>query len=282
VTLKVFETGVERAIHKVRNAAQENLFAFLPAKAGSGASTVALNVAGYLTAAPLSKKALVIDGDLHSGILAIALGVKHPYSVLDALENASHLDYSYWAKCVVGMGRLDALLSDPSRRENLPSWTNYHHLLDFAGARYDHILVDLPEVVNDATVEIVRRARRVFVVCTPETPSLKLAPQRCRELERRGVSSDKIGLLINRWHRGEPAAEAVGAQLNRHVSGIFGNDYMTVRNATRHNGFVNPESKLGKSFAAFARTMAGVPEPGGVKLGFFRALGVKPLQQPGI
>src|SRR5579863_5651851 len=114
VTLKNFEAGVESAVQKVRGADQENLVAFLPAKAGSGASTVALNVAGYLSAAPLSKKTLLIDCDLHSGLISVALGIKPPCSILDALENSSQLDYSYWMKCVASEGKLDALMSDRS------------------------------------------------------------------------------------------------------------------------------------------------------------------------
>ena len=282
VTLKKFEDGVDRAIHKMRSAVQDNLFAFLPAKAGSGASTVALNVAGCLAAAPLSKKTLLIDGDLHSGLISIALGMKHECSVLDALENSAHLDYSYWMKCVASVGCLDTLVSDRSKRETLPSWTNYHHLLDFAASRYDQILVDLPEVINDATVEIVRRAKRVFVVCTPEQASLALAPQRCGELERRGISPGKICLLINRWHRADPGAKEVEAQLNHHVSGVFGNDYAAVRNAASDRTFVNKDSKLGKSFATFARALACAPDAGVPKLAFFRALGAKPIPQPSI
>jgi Flp pilus assembly CpaE family ATPase len=283
VTLKTFEDGVERAIQKVRGCVQENLVAFLPAKAGSGASTVALNVAGYLSAAPLSKKTLLIDGDLHSGLISVALGINHHYSILDALENSSQLDYSYWMKCVAGAGgKLDVLVSDRTKRETLPSWTDYHHLLDFAASRYDQILVDLPEVVNDATVEIVRRAKRVFVVCTPEPASLTLAPQRCRELERRGISPEKIGLLLNRWHKGDPGAKEVESHLKRHVSGVFGNDYPAVRKAASGDTFVNPDGTLGKSFATFARALAGAPEASGAKLGFLRGFGARPIPQPSI
>jgi Flp pilus assembly CpaE family ATPase len=279
VTVKTFEQGVERAIHKMRGAVQENLFVFLPAKAGSGSSTVALNVAGSLAAAPLGKKTLILDGDLHSGLISAALGIRHQYSVLDALENSASLDYSYWTKCVASRGALDLLLSDRSKRETLPSWTNYHHLLDFAASRYDQILADLPEVVNDATVEIVRRAKKVFVVCTPEPASLTLVPQRCRELERRGIEPGKIALLINRWHKGEPGAKEVESRLNRHVSWVFGNDFRTVSLAARENTLVDPESKLGKSFADFARALTGAPETSS-KHSFLRVLGSKLAPQP--
>lgn len=282
VTLKKFETAVERAILRVRGAIQENLFAFLPAKAGSGASTLALNAAGYLAATPLSRKVLLVDGDLRSGLISVALGLDHPFSVLDALGNSAQLDYSSWSKYVVGAGAFDALLSDRSRRETPPSWTSYHHLLDFAASRYDYILVDLPEVVNEATIEIVRRAKRVFVVSTPELAPLALAPQRCRELEQCGIPAEKIGLVINRWHRGDPDPEELARDLNQRLSGVFMNDYPTVRNAARAHSFVNPESRLGESFATFAHALAGAPAPPVPKPSFFKTLRSKPMPPPSI
>src|SRR6184192_2262267 len=45
VTLKKFQDAVDCAVHKMRNEIQENLYAFLPAKAGSGCTTIALNAA---------------------------------------------------------------------------------------------------------------------------------------------------------------------------------------------------------------------------------------------
>jgi Flp pilus assembly CpaE family ATPase len=287
VTLQKFQDCVERAIHKMRNAVQENLLAFLPAKAGSGCTTIALNLAGYLsdTSAKdsLGKKVLLIEGDLHSGVLSVLLGKKHPYCLLDALEASGHLDSSEWSKYVVPFGGLDVLLSGRPRKSILPLWSNYHQLLDFAAWRYDHILVDLPEVVNDATVEIVRRAKRVFVTCTPEPTALALAPQRCLELTNRGIAADKIRVLLNRWHKGEATAEDVEGLLKYPVSAVFGNDYASVSNAARANAFVNPESKLGRSFAAFARMVAGEPDQTrSFSLAFLRGLGAKPAPQPHI
>jgi len=181
VNLENFQESVDRAIHKVRGAVQENLFAFLPAKAGSGCTTIALNTAGYLADTsgkdPLAKKVLLIEGDLRSGVLSVLLDIRHPYSLRDALNDSERLDYSSWTKFVVRSGGIDLLVSRQRHEGPLPSWNLYHDLLNFAASRYDNILVDLPEVVNDATVEIVRRAERVFVVCTPELPSMALAPR---------------------------------------------------------------------------------------------------------
>src|SRR5919108_396102 len=95
------------------------------------------------------------------------------------------------------------------RRRPLPSWVSYHHLLDFAAPRYDHVLIDLPEVTNDATVETVRRAKQVYLVCTPEIPSLGLAPQRLAELTSRSIPAEKIQIVVNRWHAGEIKAAEI-------------------------------------------------------------------------
>ena len=179
--------------------------------------------------------------------------------MLDALENAGELDYSLWTKYITKAHNVDFLLADPKKRV-LPSWANYHHLLDFAASRYDHILVDLPEVVNDATVEIVRRAKSVFVVCTPELPSLALAPQRCQELETRGLPAGKISIVLNRWHKGEITASELEEVISRPVSAVFRNDYHTVSSATKAFDFVKTGSTLGRSFTQFAGMLAGEPE----------------------
>jgi pilus assembly protein CpaE len=257
----------------MRGAVQDNLVAFLPAKAGSGCTTIALNSACYLVSASgksaRAKKVLLIEGDLHSGVVSILLDIKHRWSVIDALENSGQLDYSLWTQYVTSVHGIDFLLADPAKKM-FSSWTSYHHLLDFAASRYDHILVDLPEVVNDATVEIVRRAKSVFVVCTPQLPSVSLASQRCQELEDRGIPAKKITLILNRWHKGEITASQLEKVVKHPISAVFRNDYPTVSNAENTHDFVKPASRLGQSFIEFARTLAGEPAAASGPLAFLR------------
>src|SRR5258708_32790461 len=89
VNLKNFQDSVDRAIHKMSGAVQENLFAFLPAKAGSGCTTIALNTAGYIAATSrpnsIAMEVLLICGDLNSRELSAPLGLGPCYSLLDAL-----------------------------------------------------------------------------------------------------------------------------------------------------------------------------------------------------
>src|SRR5262249_53194030 len=100
VTVKKFDDSVFGAIHGPKIAVHDNLIAFLPAKAGSGSTTVALNSAGCLAGA-LGKKTLLIEADLKSGVLSVLLDTAFRCSVLDALEKSDQLDYSSWTNCVV-------------------------------------------------------------------------------------------------------------------------------------------------------------------------------------
>ena len=258
VTMKVFEAGVHNAMHGSDGAVQENLLAFLPAKAGSGCSTVALNSAGCLANA-LDKKVLMIESDLNSGVLAVLLKATFKVSVLDAIEKAQELDYSKWTNSVVKKQGIDLLLA--CRSKPFPTWINYLHLLEFVKSRYDLIVVDLPEVVNDATAEIVRRSKFVFTVCTPETASLNLAPRRCHELEARGVPPERVGIIVNRWHPHEITETAIEERLEHGVAAIFPNDYASVHKAAEEGRLVDSQTELGKTFLSFAKKIAGIPEP---------------------
>jgi pilus assembly protein CpaE len=287
VSLKSFEDSVDRAIHAVSGHVQENLFAFLPAKAGSGCTTIALNTAGYMadTSRPtsLGKKVLLVESDLRSGVLSVLLGLDHPFSLADALDDSVELDYSRWTKILATCGGLDVMLANAAQPGPLPSWTQYHRLLSFAAHRYDSILVDLPEVINSATVEIARQAERVFVVCTPELPSLALTPRRCEELVERGIPAEKIQIILNRWHKGEITAAQVEKLVKHPVAVTIGNDYRTVSQAAREHQFVGPYTKIGQSFAAFSKQLVKAPDSpgGGTMLGFLKGLGTKSVLQPG-
>ncbi len=275
VTPKEFQAAVYRAIHKLRSGTQENLLAFLPAKAGSGCTTVALNTSGSL--AELGKKVLLIEADLNSGVLPILVDAKAPGSLLDALENSSQLDYTMWSTCVVRKLGIDLLMA--GRSKPFPSWNNYHHLLEYVSSRYDHIVVDLPEVANDATEEILKRARFAFIVCTPELPSLKLAQRRCRELESRGVPANRIGIIVNRWHESDITEPDIEQTLDHAVAAIFPNDYSSVRHAMANSRLVDRGTELGKTFLSLAKFVAGVPDENGAPpksvLHFLKSLAVR-------
>ena len=255
----------------------ENLFVFLPAKAGSGATTVALNTAGFLVQ-ECKRKVLLIEADLHSGTLSMLLNVSSEQSIIDALENVHWLNDETWNRLHTRALGID-ILTAPSavKAAKLVEW-NCQRLLTFVRSRYDTVIVDLPDVISDATASIITQAKAVYLVCTPEMPSLFLAQRRIQELHARGVWNSRLCIAVTRHTHREPKIEALEKILQGQVAVVFPNDYFGVREATQAAKLVDGDSKLGNAFSSFARTLSR-KEPGTAKdasWGFlFRKLAVK-------
>jgi len=258
ISPEMLVSAARNAIHQARPDLCRGMLLFVPAKAGNGASTVALNVASAFGQG-LSKRVFLLEADLHSGILSLALSVKPKQPLIDVLHNASAMDYSLWERSVIHVQSIDLLPTDRSKKVPLPSWLNYHQLLKFAATRYDRVLVDLPEVVNDATAELVQYASAVYVVCTPDLPSLTLAEQRLTELAAKGLATDRAAIIVNRWQKSDISIREVEDLLSTKVAAVLQNDYRGVHSATMAGRAVKPESDLGKAFLNFAKNLDAPP-----------------------
>ena len=96
--------------------AKGRIYSFLPAKAGSGATTMALNLAAAL--ARLSdKRVLLSDLDLSSGILRFLLKIRNEHAIMEAVEHLQELDENLWQQLVTTVGKLDVLHSGPMNPE---------------------------------------------------------------------------------------------------------------------------------------------------------------------
>jgi len=255
-----FTEIVDQAIHEARGGIQANLLAFLPAKAGSGSSTVVLHTACAL-ANQLKKKVLVIEADLRSGSLSILLNVAQEWSIQDMLQPAAELDKFKLAQCITSKHGVDLMLSNNAWQGPLPSWHQYFKLLEAVWDKYDWVLVDLPELVNPATAEVVRRAHLVFSVCTPEIPALKLAERRCRELEEKGVPFERIKIIVNRWHKAEIGQNDIERFLKLPVFALIPNNYRAVRTCLVHGQCLAKDTDVAGAFVEFASKLTGAQPP---------------------
>lgn len=253
----VLET-VRIAMYQARPGPLKNLFLFVPAKAGSGASTILLNTANSM-ARDWAHRPLVIEADLHSGVLSLLLNIRIKTPILDTLHRSSTLDIQAWEECVSHGSGFDLLLTDRVSKPPLPSWANYHQLVRYAASRYDALLVDCPEVVNAGTADMVHYASKVFIVCTPELPALTLASQRLRELEARGLNRKRASVIINRWHKGDISTPEIEDILKIKVTAVIRNDYRSVHMATMAGSAVKATTELGKSFNNFAGQLLEKP-----------------------
>jgi Flp pilus assembly CpaE family ATPase len=227
------------------------LLAFLPAKAGSGCSCIVLNTAAALHREN-GMRVAVLDCDLRSSVLSSMTGITPANGTEQMLARIEDLSVVHLEEFLHPWQGVDLILSRRSFDTSPPHWGQYLQLLRLLGSRYDWILMDLPELVNPATVEMVRHARRVFAVCTPELASLTLAKQRLEELERLKIPASQVGLLVNRWHRSDPRPTEIAEILRYPVSHVFPNDYYDMKDAITNGTVANPATRLGTAFREFS------------------------------
>jgi MinD-like ATPase involved in chromosome partitioning or flagellar assembly len=251
------EAAVYQALHRRYPVANPNLLILMPAKAGTGCSTVALNLAAELHHEQ-KKKVLLIEADRRSGVLSILLDLETRSSLDDALSVAATMTPVQWQQFYEDLG-IHMLLANPRKRGPLPGWIHYFYLLRFVNGRYDYIVVDMPEVVNQATAELVRAANRVYLVCTPEVPSLKMAELRRQELLDCEIGRDQIQVILNRWEKGGLSMQAVEKTLGQPVFATLANDYTAVRDSITESRVVAGNSQFSRDCAALARKLVGLP-----------------------
>jgi Mrp family chromosome partitioning ATPase len=258
--VELLAEAVSETVHRGVTPFVEKLLAFLPAKAGAGASTIALNTASAM--ASLGKRTLLMDTDLRSGVLSFRLNCIPIGSIQKALEASADEVTMAWKNYITRAHEVDFLLSSRVAPASPPNWAHYYTLIQASIDRYDLVLADLPELVNPATAEIVRSARYVMVVTTQEVLSLKMAERRTHELIEWCVPEDRIKILVNRWHRKEISKAEIEKFLKRPVYATFDNDFPAARKATMDGAPVAATSGLGSSFRAFAQKLTGVKTAG--------------------
>jgi Flp pilus assembly CpaE family ATPase len=122
-------------------------------------------------------------------------------------------------------------------------------------------------VINDGSEELVRSAHAVLVVCTPELLSLTLARNRLAELSRRLIPSQRVHVILNRWHRHDMRPEEAEDFLKHKVVTTLPNDYKSVSKAIMGGALIRSDSDLGRSIGALAKWLTGestdIPKPKG-------------------
>jgi MinD-like ATPase involved in chromosome partitioning or flagellar assembly len=248
--------AIQECLRKRRSGVMEGLYCFLPAKAGSGCSTTVMNLA-VAAARDEGKRVLVIDADLRSGVQAELLGTEPKAALQNVLAGIHNLDAGRLEDFVHRAQGVDFLLSSRALDAGLPEWADYFHLLSLVQGQYDLILVDLPELINEATYELVRRSARVLVVSTAELPALALTRQRCEELTRLNIPKTRVGVVVTRWQRTDPTLDEIGGMVQQEIAKAIPNDYVGLRAALLAGQAVSRSSRLGQAYSEFAAELSG-------------------------
>jgi len=172
------------------------VFAFVNAKGGSGATTVAVNAAMRLQE---SSRSTVLVDLATLGNAAIQLGVTPSFSLMDVIKNLHRLDSTLLdgviTKCHQSLHLL-AGLPEPAVLDVTASAV--HSLFDLLAMRYEYVVVDASNRMDSITQALGHVSKSMFVVCHPDVPSLWSA-NKLRVFLRNGHGHDNVQLILNRF-----------------------------------------------------------------------------------
>jgi pilus assembly protein CpaE len=205
--LPIVGVEVTRAINRLsrkrhtasgtNGAALGRLYAFFPAKPGSGATTLAAHSAA--AAARLAgERTLLIDFDFRLGMTSFLFKLHSDYSVLDAVASCKQHGSDLWDRMVSRRDMLDILGSAPVDFGGVNPELGAPHLLESARLAYPAVCVDLPGEMRPYELETLSQASECFLVSAPDIGSLHLAKRKSEMLREQGLHS-KVSVIMNRF-----------------------------------------------------------------------------------
>jgi pilus assembly protein CpaE len=234
---------------------------FLGAKGGAGTTTVSVNCAVEL--ARLSKRpTIVVDLKPCLGEVALFLGVRPRFTVLDAIESLHKLDREFLKELVSKhKSGLDILAgSEQFDRPNAQDAGAIEELLRVLGRTYDQIVIDAGNTINSFVVATLYTADTVFLIANPDVPSIRNAQRLVDRVRQLGAGAERVKILLNRTSdQNLIAPKQIETALGYAIHHAFTSDYRTVSTALNSGvplALVN-HSELASQFNSFTRQLLG-------------------------
>jgi Flp pilus assembly CpaE family ATPase len=225
---------------------------------------------------------LLSDFDLNSGMVRFMLKLDSTYCVTDAAEHALDMDESLWPTMVTKIEKLDVLHAGKLNPDFRIDPAQIRHLMEFMRRNYSALCFDMSGNLERYSHEIMHESKRIFLVCTPEIPSLHLAKEKYLYLKQLDLG-ERVAIVLNRC----PKRSIISPQQIEELLGVpifmtFPNDYQGVQRAMTAGRWVDTSSELGRQFTTLAQSMldgktTSAPEP---KKRFIEFFSVTPGKAP--
>jgi pilus assembly protein CpaE len=206
---------------------------FFGAKGGSGTTTLAVNC-GVEVARMSRRSTIIVDLKQGLGEVALFLGIKPRYTVLDAIDNLHRIDREFLKELVVRhKSGLEILAgSEHFDRPGVSDAGGMEELFRLLARQYEYIIVDAGNQINACAVAALYTADRMFLVANPDVPSVRNAQKLLERVRELGASGDRVRLLLNRAAEPFPIApKQIETALGHPVHHTFPSDYKTVSEA---------------------------------------------------
>jgi pilus assembly protein CpaE len=248
------------------------LLVFLGTKGGCGVTTLASNFALALQQES-EQSTLLVDLGLPLGDVAINLGIRTQYSVVNALQDSDRLDSSYLQSIVAHHDSGLAVLGAPaefSERERTTDPSALDKVLSVACRAYDFVVVDAGSRVDLRGSALFEQSSVIYLITQVGISELRNANRMIAQLF--ATRNDDLQVVLNRYAQRALLFDddQIAKTLTRPAQWKIPDDYAAARR-TRNvaSPMVLAESAIAQQIREMARAVAGISAKD-EKKGFFR------------
>jgi len=197
------------------------VLAFLGARGGAGATTIAIHLAAFLVQL-CGKKTLIIDQQRQLGHVALYMGLPTPkYHFYDLVRNVERLDEELLRGFLMRPANGVDVIAAPDELFALTEATldEVHLTLKFLRGVYEYILIDCPHGLGRLNVATIDDCDKLFLVATPDIPALRDLSRYVDRLSQYHFPPGKVNVAINRYRsKGEVRLEEIEKAVKQPVA----------------------------------------------------------------
>ncbi|MDG3087333.1 AAA family ATPase [Vibrio hannami] len=264
-----YRASIDELMPLLKNTAEEkivnrnlgDLCLFINTKGGSGATTLAVNMAIEI-AQSHSKKVILVDLDLQFGATPDYLDMKPRFGISDALESINDLDEVSLPSMVSSHeSGLDLIgYTSYGSHENYSLARNFGKLLPILRQFYDYVIVDLSRGIEHFYAPLIAPASRVYLVSQQNLISIKHTSELIRVLQLEyGINKDSVEIILNRYEKSVPVnLKDIQNTIENVEIHMVPNDYkVAVESANLGNPIVlsSKKSAIAKSIVSIANNL---------------------------
>ena len=169
------------------------------AKAGTGATTTAVNLAVALRRRT-NKRVALLDLDLQMGNAAMFLNMPPNPNIARLVQMEESLVYDRIRWFMVNACGVDSLWAAEAPQEaELITRAGVNQILQECQRHYDYVVVDLQSHIDDVTLLLWDRADTLVLVGQPDLPSLQRFRTLIKVIERLDYPREKYVTVLNRF-----------------------------------------------------------------------------------
>jgi pilus assembly protein CpaE len=284
ITIKILRNSIEEVRAKLAESgkiAKGEVFSFISSKGGLGSTILSVNTAVALALSINNGRSVALcDMSLQAADDTVLLDVMPESTIVDVSRNFHRLDVSLLKSAMVrhssGLEFL-AAPADPEDHEEIKAG-HIEEIVKLLTRLYDLVVIDCQSMsINNATIEIFRHSRKIFIVIDPSLPAIRNAVRITKLIHKTGIPDSSIEFILNRYEKGLfLSVEQAEKSLGKKIYWLFPNDFSDIISSINEGTPVvqlAPRSLIAKNLMSFCKKIMNKsddPEYRGAKTGFGR------------